>query len=188
MKVRETRTASREASMGERDASSPVPEISNPDVLEWSVRLVTKRPRRAAVMTLFIIAVWVGLYLAYREPWWVIFAVLLLGGSVFFPLLTATGYRFDEHGISVKRPFYTVKKEWSTYRSYYPDPNGVLLSPFSTPSRLENFRGIYLRFGDNRREVLAYLEGIYPREETSGGGEGVDELAVDQVGVDHSAG
>lgn len=180
--------AFREASVGEHDASGPGHETSNPDVLEWSVRLVTKRPRRAAAMTLFIIAVWAGLYLAYREPWWVIFAVLLLGGSVFFPLLTATGYRFDEHGIIIKRPFYTVKKEWSTYRSYYPDPNGVLLSPFSTPSRLENFRGMYLRFGNNRGEVLAYLEGIYPQEETAEREERVDEPAVDQGGVDHSAG
>jgi len=160
----------REVTRDESREAGTTDEDSDGSVLEWSVRLVTKRPLRAAGMTLFIIAIWVGLYFVYREPWWVIFAVLLLGGSVFFPLLTVTRYRFDHEGV----------------RNFYPDPNGVLLSPFSTPSRLENFRGIYLRFGDNRREVLAYLEGIYPQEETSVRAEGVEEPAHDKGGADRS--
>jgi len=176
----------REVTRDESREAGTTDEDSDGSVLEWSVRLVTKRPLRAAGMTLFIIAIWVGLYFVYREPWWVIFAVLLLGGSVFFPLLTVTRYRFDHEGVTVKRPFYTIKKEWSVYRNFYPDPNGVLLSPFSTPSRLENFRGIYLRFGDNRREVLAYLEGIYPQEETCEGEEGVEEPTRDRGDVGRS--
>ena len=50
------------------------------------------------------------------------------------------------------------KRKWSEFRSFYPDKNGVLLSPFVRPSRLENFRGLYLRFEDNRDQVLAVVQ------------------------------
>jgi hypothetical protein len=43
---------------------------------------------------------------------------------------------------------------WTQFRSFYPDPNGVLLSPFAHPSRLENFRGIYLRYHGQADQVL----------------------------------
>ena len=40
----------------------------------------------------------------------------------------------------------------------YPGRRGVLLSPFLGPSRLENFRGFYLRYGkDNKTEVDEFL-------------------------------
>ena len=37
---------------------------------------------------------------------------------------------------------------------YYVDKSGVLLSPFIRPSRLENFRGLYVRFAGNKDEVM----------------------------------
>ena len=50
-------------------------------------------------------------------------------------------------------------KPWSDFRSFYADRNGVLLSPFARPSRLENFRGVYVRFGDSKRhEILDFIQ------------------------------
>jgi hypothetical protein len=51
-----------------------------------------------------------------------------------------------------------LRKKWSQYRSCYPDKNGVLLSPFVRPSRLENFRGTYIRFWNNREEVVSFVK------------------------------
>jgi hypothetical protein len=67
-----------------------------------------------------------------------------------------TRYRLDDTGIMVKTMTQTLKKEWTLYRSCYPDKNGILLSPFAEPSRLENFRGLYLMFDNNRDDVTAF--------------------------------
>jgi hypothetical protein len=53
----------------------------------------------------------------------------------------------------------TLNKDWSQFRSCYPDKNGILLSPFAHPSRLENFRGLYLMFEGNRDAVTACVKG-----------------------------
>jgi len=104
-----------------------------------------------------LIAIWVAVGYIYREAVWVLLAVILLLGAV-APFFVITRYRLDGEGISMKRYVTTMKKRWEELRSYYPDKNGVLVSPFAKPSRLENFRGVYLRFRGNREKVLAVLE------------------------------
>jgi hypothetical protein len=62
----------------------------------------------------------------------------------------------------------TLHKDWSIYRSCYPDKNGILLSPFVRPSRLENFRGIYLMFADNGEEVTRFVKAHIGTDRRSG--------------------
>jgi hypothetical protein len=69
-----------------------------------------------------------------------------------------TKYRLSDKRIMVKSTTQTVYKNWSQYRSFYPDRNGVLLSPFVRPSRLENFRGLYLIFENNKKDVIRFVE------------------------------
>jgi hypothetical protein len=56
----------------------------------------------------------------------------------------------------------TRRFTWDQFRSYYPDRNGVLLSPFVRPSRLENFRGFYLRFDGQSEDVLRVVKERIP--------------------------
>lgn len=51
----------------------------------------------------------------------------------------------------------------SMFRSFYPDKRGVLLSPFTRPSRLENFRGVYVRYDGNKDEVDAFVKEIFDK-------------------------
>jgi hypothetical protein len=81
-----------------------------------------------------------------------VLAMLIMWGSLakfYFP----TSYQLCESHIIVKTLLQTLKKDWSLYRSCYPDKNGILLSPFAQPSRLENFRGLYLMFEGNNKAV-----------------------------------
>ncbi len=81
-----------------------------------------------------------------------------------------TKYRLTDEHFMVKTTTQTLQKEWSLYRSYYVDKNGVLLSPFVRPSRLENFRGLYLMFNNNRDEVVRFVKDhITPIEEAADG-------------------
>lgn len=86
---------------------------------------------------------------------WGLFAGALLTLSLrsfFFP----TRIRLDDEGITVKEPLFTRTRSWSSCKSLHLDRFGVLVSPFSFPTRLENYRGVYLRFSDNREQVLAF--------------------------------
>jgi len=125
--------------------------------LEWSAWPAREKPLLSLGLTVLLIAIWVAVGYIYREAVWVLLAVILLLGAV-APFFVITRYRLDEEGVSMKRYVTTMKKRWEELRSYYPDKNGVLVSPFAKPSRLENFRGVYLRFGGNREKVLAVLE------------------------------
>jgi hypothetical protein len=133
------------------EAAPPTPP------LEWSAWPAREKPLFALGLVLFLLAIWVAVGYVYREAVWVLLAVILLLGAV-APFFVITRYRLDEEGVSMKRFVTTMKKRWEELRSYYPDKNGVLVSPFAKPSRLENFRGVYLRFGGNREKVLAVLE------------------------------
>ncbi len=68
------------------------------------------------------------------------------------PFFFPTEYQLGPDSISVKGPFSRKLRSWSYFRRYYPDRKGVFLSPFSRPSRLESFRGIYVRFGGGTSE------------------------------------
>ena len=125
--------------------------------LEWSAWPAKEKPLFTLGIVLFLLAIWIAVGYIYREAVWVLLAVILLLGAV-APFFVITRYRLDEEGVSMKRYVTTMKKRWEELRSYYPDKNGVLVSPFAKPSRLENFRGVYLRFGGNREKVLAALE------------------------------
>jgi len=66
----------------------------------------------------------------------------------------------------VKTLITRFERPWNTYRSHWPDRNGVLLSPFPRRSRLENFRGLFVRFENNREDVVAFVRRYVPPPET----------------------
>ena len=85
-----------------------------------------------------------------------ILALLIMLGSLakfYFP----TRYKLTDKSVTVKTTTQTLVKEWKLYRSCYPDKKGILLSPFVTPSRLENFRGLYIMFEKNSEAVTAFV-------------------------------
>ena len=74
--------------------------------------------------------------------------------SFFLP----TQYLLDNDKVRIKFFFTIREKKWGMFRSYYVDKNGVLLSPFEKPSRLENFRGQYIRFDRNKDQVVNFVK------------------------------
>lgn len=89
--------------------------------------------------------------------------VIMLGSmsSFFLP----THYELTQDKVRIKYLFAKREREWEAYRSFYVDKNGVLLSPFSQPSRLENFREIYLRFEHNKDQVVDFVKSKIKRPE-----------------------
>ena len=142
--------------------SAPQPEAEaqtgedEGEVMEWTCHPVRRRPLVSLLVTLFVVLVGMVVYFATSSNVFTVLALVILYASLakfYFP----TRYRFTEKGFEVKTTTQKLFKPWSMFRSFYPDKNGVLLSPFTRPTRLENFRGVYIMFADNRDSVIEYI-------------------------------
>ena len=126
-------------------------------LVEWVAHPAKQRPVAAVLVAVFIAVIAVGIY-----SWTYSIVFTVLGAAVLTASLAGfyfpTRYSFYEDTVVAKYTVTTIKKEWSQFRSFYKDKNGVLLSPFPNPSRLENFRGLFLRYGDcDRGEVIEFV-------------------------------
>jgi len=140
----------------EKDDSVSVDAIVNTGpAVEWTVHPVRRRPWVSVAVSLFVVIV-IGIvrFSTDSQVFGILAAIIMVASlaKFYFP----TRYRLDDAGIVVKTMTQTLKKEWILYRSCYPDKSGILLSPFAEPSRLENFRGLYLMFDGNRDVVTAF--------------------------------
>lgn len=124
-------------------------------VLRWSVLPAKKSRKKTWGLFIFLAGFLPALYFFYGIFFVCLAAVLLLLSLL--PFFLRTRYELNENGIMVRKPYSKFKKEWSQFRSFYPDKSGVLLSPFARPSRLENFRGVYILFGERRNEILDFI-------------------------------
>ena len=126
-------------------------------VLKWRAWPMLRSPIRAAVAVAFVVIVAWFLQTWLRAGYFTVIAVLLVWGQVagfFLP----TWYELGDEKLSVKGLMTRREKRWSEFRTYHVDREGVLLSPFLSPSRLAKFRGLSLQFHGNRDEVLAFVE------------------------------
>ncbi|HEX9917220.1 MAG TPA: hypothetical protein VGB16_05735 [candidate division Zixibacteria bacterium] len=122
--------------------------MSEQVMLNWKVHPFKRNKKVSIGVILLLFLVWGIVYLATGSLLFLAIAVVMLLGSLsgfFLP----TEYEFYTNKIKVKYFLASLEKEWKNYRSFYIDKNGVLLSPFKEPSRLENFRGVYLRLDRN---------------------------------------
>jgi len=128
--------------------------------LTWVAHPARIRKMATVLVSLFLIVIFVLVYLISQSILMIGLAIFIFAGALstyFFP----TRYELSHDKVKVKYLFSAVVKELKNYRSYYPDKNGVLLSPFPRPSRLENFRGIFLRYHNNKSEVDAFVKEIF---------------------------
>jgi hypothetical protein len=122
------------------------------ELLSWTAHPMKRRPWTATLVTVFIFVVSMLVYYTMDSKAFGVLALVVLFASL-ARFYLPTKYSFTEKRVIVKTPTQTLAKNWSAFRSCYPDKNGLLLSPFPEPSRLENFRGVYLIFADNSEQV-----------------------------------
>lgn len=125
--------------------------------LHWSTHPVKKKTLVSVLVILFLLIIWTLVFLTTQSLFFTTLSVLILLGSLssfFLP----TYYELDEKKIKIIFFLTTREKEWGMFRSFYVDKNGVLLSPFERPSRLENFRGVYVRFNQNKDQVVDFVK------------------------------
>ena len=119
----------------------------------WNVHLVRDNWKRSFLLFVFLAVLFSTIYWIYHSLSAIVLSAVFLIPSLhryFVP------YRYELYDDFVVVFSFSarVTKPWSDFRSFYVDRGGVLLSPFVKPSRLENFRGVYLRFGCSRTDEI----------------------------------
>lgn len=121
--------------------------------LQWKSHPARERPIATIFVSIFILIIFYFVYDITKEPLMVVMAAaifLVALTTFFFP----TRYTVDERKVTIKYLFTLKERNLSAFRSVFPGQRGVLLSPFLVPTRMENFRGFYLRYArDNKEEV-----------------------------------
>ncbi len=140
-----------------KEPLSPEPPPKEPVVLEWVCHPAKRNTLVTVLVTLFLVVIIGAVYFATYSVWFTLLGAVIMIASL-GPFYLPTRYKLTDDEITVKSVTQTMVKSWSQYRTCYPDKNGVLLSPFVRPSRLENFRGLYIRFSGNKEKVVAFVK------------------------------
>ena len=129
-----------------------------PTTLSWTVHPLVENWRKSVLLVLFLALLLLIIYLGFQLIYVAILSAIFLIGSLYKYFLPFHHHFEADKLIITSCCFYRLERSWETFRSFYTDANGVLLSPFARPTRLENFRGVYVRFGKHSpEEVINFI-------------------------------
>ncbi len=126
-----------------------------PTTYRWQVHLARQSPDRLPVVVLVLVGVpvlgWLlmGHWLFALVALWMI---LTSTADYLFPMR----YEADEEGVRM-RGWTPRAMRWERVKRVVWGEQGVLLSPFEHPTRLNAFRGIFLWYGDQREQIEQLL-------------------------------
>ncbi len=135
-----------------------------PTKLQWVSHPVREEPGGNWIVLLFVALIAAAMWLTTGRFYWVGFGVLIVlaaNRQWFLP----TFLTLDEEGAEVRGLLLRRRKSWREIKRAQADRHGVLLSPFAFPSRLEVFRGLFLRFSRNREAVMEFVNRHVVKEE-----------------------
>ncbi len=125
--------------------------------LSWRSLPVVDDFPRSLLLVAAVVAICAAAAVAFQGLGYGVLAAVLLGGSLaryFVP----TDFELDEQGATVRFLGQSRQVPWSEVQRVEVGRNGVHLSPFERPSRLDSFRGAFLRFAGNGDEVASFVQ------------------------------
>lgn len=137
-----------------------------PPTLSWTVHPIVENWRKSVLLGLFLALLLFGIYLGFQSIYVALLSGIVLLGSLYKYFLPFH-HQCEADRLIITSCCYRLERSWETFRSFYVDANGILLSPFARPTRLENFRGIYVRFGKHTPEEVVDFITSKIKSETS---------------------
>ena len=126
--------------------------------LTWTCHRLATEPRtRSAALIGMISVLAVGAAFSFSGLVYGLITALVLGGSV-STYLFKVGYVLDREGIEIVHLGWTRRRPWEQFCRVDVCADGVFLSPFKRPSRLDSFRGVFIRWVANRDEVVNFVQ------------------------------
>lgn len=121
------------------------------DVLpvEWQAKLWRDVPTwRAVLAALFVGALWVVIVVGLADIPLAAAVLCLVVFASFEELFFPMRYTLTARDATARCVLRVKRMPWTSVKKCYVDGNGIKLSPFDRPTKLETFRGIYLRFDE----------------------------------------
>ncbi|MDE0555700.1 MAG: hypothetical protein OXI24_15880 [Candidatus Poribacteria bacterium] len=137
-----------------------------PTTLSWTVHPIVENWHKSVLLGLFLALLLFGIYLGFQSIYVALISGIVLIGSLYKYFLPFH-HQCEADRLIITSCCYRLERSWETFRSFYVDANGVLLSPFARPTRLENFRGVYVRFGKHTPEEVVDFITSKIKSETS---------------------
>jgi len=127
-----------------------------PAPLTWTVHRAREAPVKTALVSALLLCV-VAYGWWYAGPLLALAALLVFAASLHTYFLPVT-YTLSDKGVTVDKRVFTHTYEWKTFRRWFRTTGGVVLSPFSRRTFLDNFRGVHLLLPRDPAPVIARLE------------------------------
>jgi hypothetical protein len=127
-----------------------------PVELTWSVHRARENRGKTGIVLAFILmflvfsAVFFGPVLALLAA-----LILFVALNAYFLPVTV---RLSESGIDIDKRLFKTHYDWKQFRKWHRTTGGIVLSPFSRKTYLNNFRGVHLLLPEDPSTVIAYLE------------------------------
>lgn len=133
--------------------SRSVGTASAEPVLAWKVHLLREQPAKVLLIAPVVFA---GLLVSYFLFHSLLFpaVALFLFASALSDYLFPVRYEITSEGASSRSLVGRTAIGWDRVKKYYLDDRGIKLSPLHRPGRLEAYRGVYLRFGGNKDDII----------------------------------
>lgn len=118
---------------------------------QWRIHLARQAPERLPVVVLVLVGtpllggMLMGHWLYGLIAFWMLFSAMA-------DYLLPIRYEVDRTGVR-QRGWSPRFMAWERVRRVVWGEQGVYLSPFAQPSRLDAFRGIFLWYGDQREQI-----------------------------------
>lgn len=125
--------------------------------MEWTIRLWELAPqKRWAVIVFGLVGAAIGFAMFHNFIVAIVAFVCIAASSseFIFPL----HYKLTEGTARVRCGINVTEIEWKAVKRVIEGSGGVKLSPLARDSRLAPFRGVYLRYANNREAVLDYVK------------------------------
>ncbi len=132
--------------------------------LRWAIHpLRRERPAKSVLLVALIIASSAAAAFGFEHWLYGAFSLGALTASLsryFFP----TRYVLDSEGINSEHLGFKQRRSWAEFRRVDEHWDGIFLRPSARPSRLDSFRGVFLRFEQNREEVVHFVRCHVPSQ------------------------
>ena len=122
----------------------------------WTVHRAKESRRKTTVAVVFI-AAFVAFTLFVFGPVLALLAAVILFIALNAYFLPVT-YTFSDSGIVVDKRLFKANYQWKQFRRWFRTTGGIVLSPFSRRTYLDNFRGVHLLLPEDPGAIVAYLE------------------------------
>lgn len=135
--------------------------MSREPLLSWKSWPFGERPVHSIFLVSFLFLLSLLLFrltvIAWNMPLFYYGGMLLVIGNL-LPYFIITDYEMYDTEIVIYYSFVKITRAYAQFGCFYKDKQGVMLSTFKLPRRLDPFRGQSLRFSKTRSEEPALME------------------------------